>query len=295
MTAPLSDLYAQVQAFIGDKSSGSLTKIKQWLNEGVQDIWIAHDWGFKRDTLRFNTEPQYTTGTITVAEGSTTLTIVGGSLTGKEGWKFCSAIGEPYFRISEVAANGLTATLEAAFTEDSLSGAEFVLFKDEYDLGDSVESIEALTLLRSGYPRLDHVDLDFIERFDSVPNEVGVPLTFSLVASGDTNVWAQLSPIPDAAYPVDVKFMRRPVPMTSDDDVPSLPDAFIPLIVAYAHYKAGLYDKSVTNAQLAWQEYRTGLATKITQMAPRTSAEFSFKPHGYRRRNGGAQPWGPWF
>lgn len=289
-------IYKQVQGFVGDRSDDTLTKIKQWINEGVRDIWVAHEWAFKRATMRVNTVAPYSTGTVTVAKGSSTVTISGGSFSGLTGYKFASAIGEPYFRISDVAGDGLSCTLEAAFTETSLSGSTFICYKDEYSLGTSVESVEAARLIQSGEGGLRHVRLSETEIFDSVPQTTDTPSYYYLAAAGSNTIYLGLVDPPDDVYPIDVRYERKPTDMSADEDTPSLPDEFVPLIVNFAVYKASLYDKAEFNAQMMYQDYKVGLAEKIRQVQPKKSQVFTFKPFDMGRKDTDEQPWpGGWF
>lgn len=295
--ADFKDIYEQVQGFVGDESADTLAKIKQWVNEGVTDIWTAHEWPFKRATVRVNTVAPYTTGTIDATKGSTTITSNGGDLTGLEGYKFATSISAPFFRIASVATGGATATLEAAFTETSVSASTFVIYKDEYDLGVDVESIESCNLLRASEQGMRYVSLDLMERYESLPSYSEIPCYYYLAAprTGTTNIVLGMRPIPDAIYPIDVRYERKPTRMQADDDVPSLPDEFVPLIVSFALYKASLYDKAQFNSQVAYQDYQRSLTQKISQVQARTSADFKF--HGFDAGGGnkGDQPWPAWY
>lgn len=271
-------LQQQIQGFVGDKHADTLTKIKEWINEGRRDVLVAHEWSFKRTTGRFNTVAPYDTGTITATKGSATVTISGGVFTGLTGYKLCTSVSSTFFRIESVAGSGLTCTLEQPWTEESVSDSAFLAYLDEYDLGDEVESIEAVTLIRAGYAGMSHVPLLHLEGYRSTPNQVGVPIWYYEAASGVNTVVLGVTPVPDDLYAIDVRYERRFDDLSDDDDDFGLPAELAPCVIDYAHWRAAMLDHNPLQAEMAYRTYKRSLSEKISQHEARTSAEWQMRP-----------------
>jgi len=271
-------LQQQIQGFVGDKHADTLTKIKGWINEGRRDVLVAHEWSFKRTTGRFNTVAPYDTGLITATKGSATVTISGGVFTGLTGYKLAASVASTFFRIESVAGSGLSCTLEQPWTEESVTDSAFIAYLDEYDLGDEVESVEAVTLIKAGYPGMAFVPLLCLEGYRSTPDQVGVPIWFHEAAGGVNTVVLGLSPVPDDLYALDVRYERRFADLEDDADDFGLPPELAPCVIDYAHWRAAMLDHNPLQAEMAYRTYKRSLSEKIGQYEARTSADWQIRP-----------------
>ena len=143
-----SDLYTGLLNRVRADTSQSATVIqaKRYINIGLHDMHIGFGEKFpwsERNTDLI-TQAEYTTGTVTITQGSTTLT---GSSTlwntannfsvtnARAGGKFVINGG---VEVYEVAAAGVSSdtsiTLTSAFVQADVSGASYVYFEDEYAL-----------------------------------------------------------------------------------------------------------------------------------------------------------------
>lgn len=137
-----TDLLGRVRAATGVTATD--TQAKRYINIALQDMHLGFDyrlpWAERSGTLR--TQDDYSTGTVTVARGSTTVTGVGSAWNTNNDFsvKNVRANGKivlngsmtPY-RVSSVASD-TSLTLTTAFTEASVSTGSYVYFEDEYDL-----------------------------------------------------------------------------------------------------------------------------------------------------------------
>ena len=122
-----SQLAKQVFELIGENENATPTLVNMWLNEGHRKIYTAHSWGFDFHERRITTEAPVTTGTVTLVNGDATVTGAGGvDFTGKEGWKFCTQMGQTYFRIIEVNS-ATSAELESPWSGASVAGSVYTL------------------------------------------------------------------------------------------------------------------------------------------------------------------------
>jgi hypothetical protein len=137
-----TDLTNRIRAQTG--SSGPLDTMKRYVQIAHQDIYIGArermPWAERRAVLV--TQPSYSTGTVSIAQGSTTLTGSGTLWNTANAWgvanvrkygKLVLGGGLENYEVSSVASN-TSLTLTSMFTQSALSGASFVYFEDEFDL-----------------------------------------------------------------------------------------------------------------------------------------------------------------
>jgi hypothetical protein len=138
-----NDLTNRIRAQTG--TSGPIDVMKRYINIALQDIHIGAKermpWAERQAVLVSN--PPYTTGTVTLSQGSTTvlgsgavswtgLNAVGVANCRKYG-KFLFSGGLENYEAFEFV-DGATVTLSSAYTQASASGASYTYFEDEYDL-----------------------------------------------------------------------------------------------------------------------------------------------------------------
>lgn len=141
-----SDLYTDLLNRIRSQtgSSGPQDQMKKYINIAHQDIYIGTrekiPWAERRAVLL--TQDDYSTGTVTISQGSTTLT---GSGTA---WNTANVFGVNNARTTgKLVLNGglevygiasvdsdTQITLDRRFTQAALSGDTYVYFEDEYAL-----------------------------------------------------------------------------------------------------------------------------------------------------------------
>lgn len=138
----ITDLSNRVRITTG--VTASETQCKRYLNISLHDMHLGFDykvpWAERSATLR--TQADYTTGTVSVSRGSTTLTGSGtawntnNDFTVKNmranGFVVIAGSRTPY-RISAVGSD-TGATLSTAFTDETVTDANYTYYEDEYDL-----------------------------------------------------------------------------------------------------------------------------------------------------------------
>lgn len=141
-----SDLYTDLLNRVRSDTSqtATSTQAKRYINIALQDMHLGFDYRFpwaERSAILL-TQAQYDTGTVTITQGSTTLT---GSGTA---WNTANA-----FSVNNMRANGkvriagsrqpyivssvfsdTAATLSSKFVESDVSAETYLYYEDEYDL-----------------------------------------------------------------------------------------------------------------------------------------------------------------
>jgi hypothetical protein len=141
-----SDLYTNLQLRVREETgvTASTNRAKQFINIALQDMHIGFregmTWCERKATLI--TQPSYTTGTVTISQGSTTLTGASTAWTTTNAFGIANArangkiviAGAPEIYTVSSVGGPTTITLSSKFIPSDVSGETYVYFEDEYDL-----------------------------------------------------------------------------------------------------------------------------------------------------------------
>lgn len=228
------DLQNEVYSHTGLDSTDSTnqTNVKRWLNYTTQDICAKWPWPFMEGRETVVTVPDYTTGTISITVGGTTVTGVGTTFTsGMANQSFIQFNGSnDWYRIATFTGVGQVSidTPYAGLT--NLSGTTFIIRKMFYSLSSSCDRIIDI---RNWQTPLKLVNVDPRVLDDLRPNPQSTNSSYGYLAWGyDTSGNIQVSPYP---FPSDARLLelrttKRPVDMSGDSDVPSIPNKYAHLI-----------------------------------------------------------------
>ena len=256
-----SDLYTDLQNRVRVQTGVTATEnqAKRYINIALQDLHLGFDyvlpWAERRAILR--THAPYTTGTVSISAGSTTLT---GSSTlwltdntygednARTTGKLILAGGTNIYQISAVCGETCI-TLEQRYVGSAaLSAATYTYFEDEYALAsdflrpvDFRSFSDAMTL-----PLIGRAEW---RRYYPRPNVSGRPRVaclFDLAFSGNTTPVRRVVfyPYPDNTYNIPYSYVSNAVAVTSagvegttllnDTDEPTMPLRYRHAIVFHA-------------------------------------------------------------
>lgn len=107
------------------------------------DNTLQEDWWWLRKSPPgvLTLDPVYTTGTITVTNGSPTVTFSVAPVASKATWLLSVGEHPDIFRVSTHTAGALSATLDSPYTGPSLAGQPFRLMHVEYDVASDLMRI----------------------------------------------------------------------------------------------------------------------------------------------------------
>ena len=144
--ATFTELYTDLQNRVRVQTSVTATEnqAKRYINTALHDIHLGFGEKFPwaHRTGQLVTQPEYSTGTVTITQGSTALsgastlwnTNNNFSVTNmRAGGRIVIDGGVEIYEISSVT-NDTAAVLTAAFVKDDVSAASYLYFEDEYDL-----------------------------------------------------------------------------------------------------------------------------------------------------------------
>ena len=256
-----ADLYTDLQNRVRVATGITATEnqAKRYCNIALQDIHIGTNYVFPWTERRafLTTKAPYTTGTVSVAAGSTSLT-GSGTLWNtantynqnnlRVGSKFTIAGATDIYRVSAVSGD-TAATLETRYVASSdASAAEYRAFEDEYALAsDFLRPIDfALFSTDWNIPLLDRKEF---RRLHTRGNISGRPTSASildLAFSGSTTPVRKVVfyPYPDQTYIIPYSYVTSNLvvtsagaeqsAMSSDTDEPMMPLRYRHIIVLHA-------------------------------------------------------------
>lgn len=119
--------------------AAQLTSIKLRINQIQDYIFFMRDWEWRRKSFFFTTKPKYTTGTISVTQGSAVITGSGTAWLDimREGYLKVNGV---VYKISSVASN-TSARLAQAYAGATASGLAYEIVYPEYNLDPNISGI----------------------------------------------------------------------------------------------------------------------------------------------------------
>lgn len=284
-----SDLYTGLMNAVRADTSQTATsnQAKRYINIALQDMHIGFGekfpWAERRAVLV--TQPEYTTGTISVSKGGTTLT---GSSTAwntnndfgvanmRVGGKIRINGGVEVYEITAVASD-TSATIGHTFTQDDVSGGTYSYFEDEYALASDFLRPIDLQQFSDGIP-IQLIDrLQFRRAFvrNYIPGRPTVATLVDRDFSGNTTPVRKLRlhKPPDVAYSIPYHYVTSNLvvdasgngatALSSDTDEPIVPLRYRHAIVLHALYFWYRDKKDDQRSLEAKQEY-TDLIIRMT-------------------------------
>lgn len=128
-----------------------LQLVNEWLNSAYREVLDHHSWkGLEKDAVLETVAP-YTTGTVTVTNGSTALTGAATVWTaGMTGRQFRIVGDSSFYTFTRTAAT--TGTLDRAYEGTTAAGAAYSIFQAIYSLPSDVKYIQQMLNPRTGQP-----------------------------------------------------------------------------------------------------------------------------------------------
>lgn len=313
------DLYTDLQNRVRVQTGVSATQqqAQRYINIALQDLHIGFREGMSwaERSADLITHPEYTTGTATINQGSTSLS---GTSTL---WKTNNSFSENNMRVGgkividggvevneiQAIASDTAATLTSAFVQANVSAAGYVYFEDEYAL--DADFLRPVSF--TSFDINDEIELigrnDFRFRFprNKTTGKPNIATIVDLDFSGNTTPVRKVRfwKPPDAAYLIRYPFITNKLAVSStgtagtnlsaDTDEPIVPLQYRHAIVFHALYHWFRDKRDDDRSKEAKAEY-TDIILRITgdqeigrsrpQFKPRISPYVSRAKSPYRGR-----------
>jgi hypothetical protein len=192
--------------------------VKRYVNWAARRVWTSRPWYERRAETVLTLSAPYTTGTVSLTNASTTVTGSGTTFTsGMTGRKIALGYGSPWYRFTYVGAT--SGTLAQAYAEPSVTGSNYVIFQDEYDVSSTCDVVTAVSILYEG-GRTTGLSEARLDDSAYVHSAVGIPRYYSLTDSTTAGTRRlRLWPIPDATYRIRVHYLKSYTDMVGESDL----------------------------------------------------------------------------
>lgn len=217
------DLLDHLVGYIGDNSSkDALRDCRAAAQDGYRDLASAHEWSYYWQRGRLNTVASYNTGTVAYDHTGGTyermLTLSSGT------WPSWAAFGQVMianvvYQVAERKSDSIiTLTYQSNPGADVASGTSYTIFRDSYPLpADFLAADELINASNSLGMNYTH-PRDWMAR-QRVYQSPAAPFLYTFTS--DENYFGAMAvrffPPPDAAYPIDFVYRRRPRPLVIDE------------------------------------------------------------------------------
>lgn len=320
-----SDLYTDLlnRMRLQTSETATATQAKRYINIALQDMHIGYGerfpWAERK--ARLTTQAPYSTGTVAITQGSTTLTGTGTlwTTTNAFGIANARATGKivingtlPVYEVSAVGGAG-TITLTSAYVDaTAVTAGTYSYYEDEYDLdADFLRPLD-LSFFDSDCS-IQIIDRMKFRRAYPKNNVTGKPLVACIM---DRAFGANTTPVrrvafwkpPGAAYSIPYSFVTNKLAISSigaaqqslsaDADEPIIPFQYRHLIVLHAIYHWYRDKKDDSRSQEAKAEY-VDLLLRVTGDTEIGERRPVIQPNMPNYRNRARQPYrgnsrGPW-
>lgn len=219
-----------------------LTKIKDAINDAGDQFMNEHNWPFKDRRGVVLTVASESTGTVSVTNGSVTVTGSGTAfVTTMAFGKFALAINDQWYEIDSADAGAQTLTLDRNFEGTTASGITYVVYQDVYSLAATAEELRNVHFSvnkDNGY-ELDELSQGEIEGW--IPRSSGKPYWYAKIEQSSSDLLQiQVGPkIPDDVYTIRYGYRVEWTELTDDTDVPIVPARFREIVIEGANSRMG--------------------------------------------------------
>jgi hypothetical protein len=248
-----TDIQTEVfqQSGLDSSDTTNQSNVKRWINFAQQDICARWPWTFLYGREAIATIPDYSTGTISIANGATAVTGVSTIFTSTQGdgTYFIQFSGvNDWYRVSARGSN-TALTIETAFQGSTLSGVTFLLRKFFYSLSSVAD--EVIDVRNWNTPikliQCDFRTIDWINPLVQSTSPGYGYMMFGTDASGN-QVFTPY-PFPNDARLFEFRTKKRPTDMSGGSDLPSIPNKYAHLLAWAGTAMAFAYKQRLDLAQ----------------------------------------------
>jgi len=208
-------------------NTSTATKVKRWLNLSYQNIVGNYNWSWLKDYTTVTLKIDYTSGTVSVGIGGSTLTfdaVISESQTGRF-IQFTTS--RAWYKITAHTAGTATATIDPVYAESTaITDGAFTIRSIYYSLPSTVEHV--IGARQTTFPlALEVMDRTRYNEFVWWSNLVGA--TRAVIPSGlDSSGNWQFTPypFPNQPYILEFYYLKRISDITGDTASPIFPRRF---------------------------------------------------------------------
>lgn len=256
----------------------TIARIKRDINM----IYLSHvipfkprAWWWLEKNQEIQTYAKVTTGTVTIADDSTTITFSSAPAASMAGYKFKVTGFNEIMEISTHTAAATTAVLTIAWRRGTVTAKAFTLWKDYISLDSDMKEVVQCTNDQIGYPMDAKNSTKFKEFVQRMPDYNGYPEIFT-TADFDSSGSRQLRWWPSChatRFTVHVQGIQEATRLSADADEPLMPVEDRIVLFYGACSRAWARERNESEAGKNWQLFQQKLIEMAgkSQDAPKTT------------------------
>ncbi len=263
------DIYTAIQELLKIQSTDTVTlaRIKRDINIAYGDIVARKNWWWNRSITQIQTKANYTTGTLTVTEGSVNITFSSAPAISVANYKIKINGFPEIYTIATHTGASTSAALSVAFLGESSTTATFKVWKDFIELPTDCKETFIVQHQHNTQPMLPLGLADFRRLVSVNPDRAGTPIYYT---TDDFNSSSQrrLRFFPSnntSAITVDIDYIMNLEALDAAGDEPIMPieDRDVLFYMAASH--AWTRERNEAEAE----RYRQMGEKKLAEMASR--------------------------
>jgi hypothetical protein len=213
------------QLGLDETQTSTRTLIDRWLDLSYLDIVGDYRWSWLQNRESISSETDYTTGTVSVNSGSSTLTFSATIAVSQANRYIQFSSANDWYKITAHTAGTDTATIERNYIQTSdLSAGTFTIRTIFYSLSSSVEYIKNVKEARlPGWVRI--IDVNDLDRYDPFTESTGTTSSIVMWGQDSNGNWTFTPhPFPDDVFLLEFRTINKRTQLSADGDKPLFPD-----------------------------------------------------------------------
>ncbi len=216
-----------------DANATMSAKIKAWVNNRYKVLAAKRSWSWLIGDTIIQTQADITTGTVTATLASTTITFTSGPAASVAGYFIQFSNATDWYQISTHTGASTTAVLTVPFLGTTSSTLTYILRKVYYALPTDTGKILDIRQSRVWNTKLRYIPARTLDQYFAYRNSVAQrPLFYSINGVDSSRQYKmEIFPVPATAINLNVRYYKVLADLSSDSDVPLIPEAFHEILV----------------------------------------------------------------
>ena len=202
------------------------SKLKEWVNTRYRVLAGKRSWNWLIKDSILQTVTEVTTGTVSIANASASITFSSGPALSATGWFIRFGSDESWYEVSGHTAGQTAATLTTPYLGTTDAAATYVLRKVYYTLPSDCGKLLDMRQTESD-AKVRYVPYRLLDRYVPDRTASGTPAFYTITGLTSARLYkVELYPVPDQAINLQLRYQHTVAEMSADADVPLIPEAF---------------------------------------------------------------------
>lgn len=258
------------------------------INQRYFEYLRSFPWARLRASSTITTVAEYTTGTIAVSEGGTTLTgtdtVWTSAMTGR---RIRIANRNEDYTFTYVSAT--SATIAGAYEGDDETEATYVISKRHFTLPSDCGNLESITVPETN-DELDQINVEELDQIDPARGTYGDPTTYTLYVDDSSTPpvsQVELWPTPQTARALPIRYIKQVSRLSAASDI------LLPWVSSEAIIAGVLAELGQPNGEQRWMKLLQDAQREETRRIPPMQIQMAerFVEHRVQRLTGNLDVW----